>query len=258
MTPPAPPAAVWPRTHVRRLRELYRSAGWPCLDTVEIDLLAAGLLQRDAVRTPDGSWQDTLRVTDAGIAAMAAGVQRNRAAMNAHEALVDLVVRQMQRGGRTAFTQLSLRAPVPAEDGRQRWVLARPDVFSVRHTTVAGYLAPTVHEVKARRADLLGELRPTARSEAKRAAYLAMSSECWYVLGLDARGRPIGTPDEIPAEFGVLQAWAQSHADWRLETLRPAPRRALPHDSGLPFSAWMALARATPAAARHDDSQAKL
>ena len=48
---------------MRRLREVYRSAGWPCLDTIEVDLLAAGLLQRDAIRAPDGSWQDTLRVT---------------------------------------------------------------------------------------------------------------------------------------------------------------------------------------------------
>jgi hypothetical protein len=247
-----------PRAHVRRLRELYRSAGWPCLDTIEVDLLAAGLLQRDAIRAPDGSWQDTLRVTDAGIAAMAAGVQRNRAAFDAHEALVALVVRQMQRGGRTAFTQLSLRAPVPAEEGRPRWVVAKPDVFSVRHTTVAGYLAPTVHEVKARRADLLGELRSSPRTEAKRAAYLAMSSECWYVLGLDARGRPIGTPDEIPNAFGVLQAWRLTSGDWRLEALRPAPRRALPHDSGLPFSAWMALARAIPAAASEDHAQGRL
>ena len=33
------------RAHARRLREVYRSAGWPCLDTLEIELLAAGLLE---------------------------------------------------------------------------------------------------------------------------------------------------------------------------------------------------------------------
>ena len=32
------------RAHARRLRDIYRSAGWPCQDALEIDLLAAGLL----------------------------------------------------------------------------------------------------------------------------------------------------------------------------------------------------------------------
>ena len=31
------------RLHHRRLREIYRSAGWPCCDAIEIELLAAGL-----------------------------------------------------------------------------------------------------------------------------------------------------------------------------------------------------------------------
>ena len=34
------------RFHTKRLREVYRSAGWPFLDTVEIELIAAGLLER--------------------------------------------------------------------------------------------------------------------------------------------------------------------------------------------------------------------
>ena len=33
--------------HKRRLREVYRSAGWPCQDGIEVELLAAGLLQRE-------------------------------------------------------------------------------------------------------------------------------------------------------------------------------------------------------------------
>lgn len=34
------------RSHEQRLRSMYRSAGWPCLDAIEIDLFAAGLLER--------------------------------------------------------------------------------------------------------------------------------------------------------------------------------------------------------------------
>ena len=38
--------------HRRRLREVWRSAGWPCQDLVEVELLAAGWLQR--LRDADG------------------------------------------------------------------------------------------------------------------------------------------------------------------------------------------------------------
>ena len=262
---PPPDTPVLPRTHARRLRELYRSAGWPSLDPVEVDLLAAGLLLRVQAQDALGVLRDALRLSDAGIAALARAQQRNRAAYDQHEALVALVVRQMQRAGRTAFTGLNLRAPVdepPAPDAAdapvRRWVVARPDVFSVRHTTVPAYLVPAVHEVKVRRADLLGELRDTPRTRAKRGAYLAMGSECWYVLGRDAKGREIGDASEIPLAFGVMQAVPGAGGLPRLEVVRPAPRRAMPHDAGLPFAAWLALARAVPEPPTEDDAQGLL
>jgi len=255
--PPVPPIPL-PRPHARRLRELYRSAGWPCLDAIEIDLLAAGLLERVPARDADGTLRENLRLTDAGVAALAVALQRNRAAYDAHEHLVGLVVRQMQRAGRTAFTGLSLRAPVDDAQGLRRWVVARPDVFSVRNTTVASYLVPAVHEVKVRRADLLGELRETPRAQAKRGAYLAMGSECWFVLGRDAKGREIGDASEVPPAFGVMQGSRSAGGVWRLEVVRPAPRRTMPHEAGLPFSAWLALARAMPQPPLEDDAQARL
>ena len=46
--------------HRRRLREVWRSAGWPCQDLLEVELLAAGLLER--VRDAQG--RGTPRVTD--------------------------------------------------------------------------------------------------------------------------------------------------------------------------------------------------
>src|ERR1043166_3130301 len=68
--------------HRRRLREIWRSAGWPCQDMVEVELLAAGWLER--VRHASG--HETLRVTDAGIAVLAETLQRNRSVRDAHEA----------------------------------------------------------------------------------------------------------------------------------------------------------------------------
>lgn len=209
--------------HQRRLREVWRSAGWPCQDLVEVELLAAGLLER--VRHPSG--HETLRVTDAGIAALAATLARNRQRRDDHEQLVERIAREMARAGRIAWRGLGLRARVGTED-EGRWVVAMPDVFSIRHTTVETYLEPVVHEVKVRRADLLADLK---RAD-KRAAYLQLAGECWYVLR-----EGIATPDEIPPECGVLIA-----ACGALEVARPAPRRAM----RLPFGTWMALARATP------------
>jgi len=190
--------------HRRRLREVYRSAGWPCQDAVEVELLALGLLER--VRQPSG--HETVRVTDAGIALLAETLQRNRARRDAHEDLVERVARAMTREGRLAWRGLSLRAKVG-----DAWAMAMPDVFSVRHTTVEAYLAPIVHEVKVNRSDLLSDLR----SPTKRAAYLQLSSECWYVIRAG-----IARPDEIPPECGVLVA-----SDTVLDVARPAPKRAL-------------------------------
>jgi hypothetical protein len=222
--------------HRRRLREIWRSAGWPCQDLVEIELLAAGLLER--VRDADG--RETLRVTDAGIRVLEVTLRRNRAARDAHEALVERVVLEMRRAGRVVWRGLSLRAPLAGDDGATSWAMAMPDVFSIRHTTVEDYVEPVVHEIKVRRADLLSDLRQPN----KRAAYLALSSQCWYVLKAG-----IAVPDEVPADCGVMLAH-----DTALEVARPAPRRAM----RLPFGTWMALARATAEPAPDDDAQGRL
>ncbi len=120
----------------------------------------------------------------------------------------------------------------------------KPDVFSVRHTTVEAYLEPVVHEIKVSRADLLGDLKKPA----KRAAYLGLASACWYVLGQDAKGRPIAAPEEVPAECGVLQLEGE-----HLVVAREAPRRALER---LPFHVWMA--RSGPAIRLDDEAQGAL
>lgn len=241
--PPIETKPVIGKAHARRLRDIYRSAGWPCQDPLEIELLAAGLLDR--VRAPSG--HESLRVTDAGIQLLAATLATNRRAFSAHEALVARVAQDMGRAGRLAWCGLSLRAqvPQPGEDKPLRWCMARPDVFSIRHTSVATYVDPIVHEVKVRRADLLSDLK----NESKRAAYLDLG-ECWYVLGRDARGRCIAEPDEVPAECGVMLAEGE-----RLVVARTAPRRAR---SGLPFGVWMSLAKATPLPAADEPPQALL
>ena len=218
--------------HRRRLREVWRSAGWPCQDMLEVELLHAGLLQR----LRDDQGRESLRVTESGIALLAQTLQTNRALRDAHELLVDRVAREMQRAGRIVWRGLSLRARVG-----EGWAMAMPDVYSIRHTTVEAYVAPIVHEIKVKRADLLSDLR----HEAKRAAYLALSSECWYVIR-----EGIAQPQEIPPPCGVMVA-----GDGGLQVARAALKRPLQMSFGL----WMALARAAPAAhGLDDDAQAWL
>jgi hypothetical protein len=211
--------------HRRRLRAIWRSAGWPSQDLVEVELLDAGWVER----LRDGHGRETLRVTDAGVAVLAATLARNRAARDAHEALIGRVAVAMQRAGRIAWRGLALRVRIGDDAlGTGQWTVARPDLFSVRDTSVEDYLEPVVHEIKVRRSDLLGDLRKPAKGE----AYRQMARECWYVL---AEG--IGDAGDVPDDYGVM-----TERDGVLDVLRPAPRRAL----RLPFATWMALARATP------------
>ena len=249
MTTPADPPATLEsaialtRRHHTRLREVFRSAGWPCQDTLEIELLASGMLER--ITAPSG--HETLRVTDAGMRQLAHTLELNKAARSAHENLVERVALEMGRAGRLVWRGLSLRAQVPsAEPESLEWVMACPDVFSIRNTTVETYLEPIVHEIKVSRADLMGDLKKPA----KRAAYLDMGGECWYVLGQTAKGKPIAQPDEVPPECGVMLCEGS-----RLIVARAAPRRPL---QKLPFHVWMALAKAVPAARGEDGRQAQL
>ena len=223
MLDPSPLASCAPigvgLVHRRRLREIYRSAGWPCQDGIEVELLAAGLVQRE--RGPLG--HETLRLTDAGIAVLAETLAKNRARRDAHEILVERVAREMTRAGRLAWRGLAVRAKVD-----HGWTMAMPDVFSIRHTTVEAYAEPIVHEVKVQRADLLADLRRAC----KRQAYLELGGECWYVIR-----DGIARADEIPPECGVLVA-----SEHGLEVARAAPKRP----ARIGFALWMALARATP------------
>ena len=233
------------RIHTRRLRVIYRSAGWPCLDLIEVELLAAGMVRRVC----GSQGHTTLQVTDAGIALLAATLQSNRKAMSRHEALVEQVAREMTRAGRITWRGLGLRAQLPPllEGGPRRWCMARPDVFSIRNTSVESYLEPIVHEIKVSRADLLGDLKRLD----KRAAYLDLGGECWYVLGCDARGSPIGDASEVPVECGVLLAEGEGET-CRLSVQRSAPRR---QRHQLPFGVWLALAKATPVHGLNDEVQ---
>lgn len=215
------------RQHLRRLRQYFRSAGWPCRDNVELDLLDRGLVRRET-----GHGLETIVVTDAGIALLARLLEHNRHALAEHDALVDRVARWLSSQKRLVFRGVALRARV-----EERWALSKPDVFSLRHVMSSRHLHPAVHEIKVRRADLLCDLKQPA----KRLGYQSYSQSFWYVI---AEG--IADPTEIPADSGVIVATAAM-----LHVVRPAPYRA----AALTTPQWIALARAGADRVDDDDPQ---
>lgn len=201
-----PQAAAPSPTHLKRLRDYWRSAGWPVRDNLELDLLLAGLIA--VHRDPAGT--ETMRVTDAGIAALGAKLAANRAALDAHEALVRQVAAQLQRDGWLTYTGRAFR--VKPED---RWISVRPDVFALRQTLDERRICPRVYEIKVSRADLKSDLRRAA----KRLGYEQVSQQLWYVLPKDV---PTAADlDAIPPSCGVLLAEGT-----RLVEQRRAPLRA--------------------------------
>ena len=261
------------RHHRKRLMDVWRSAGWPCQDGVEIDLMAAGMLERQT----SAEGHTLLRVTDAGIAWLAEARRAGQRRISLHDRMALAFARQqLLPAGRIVWRELSLRAALapdeeppgaaveasaappatlwdeeaatPAAQAAARvWRVARPDLFSVRHTTVPGYLRPMVHEVKASRADLLSDLRHAA----KRRAYQWLCEECHYVF-------PAGVAEarELPGEFGVWLMHGTPDEEGRgarFELVRPARHARCT----LPFDVWMALCRATPLAPA-DDAQPRL
>jgi len=241
------------RHHRARLLQIWRSAGWPCRDGIEIDLLAAQWLCVHT--TPEG--RDTLRLTAAGIEVLADARRRGARELGAHDRLAQKFAEHLMRAGRIVWRELSLRAAIDAPPTGQPvpeqppavptlwqdagtghaapasvWRIARPDLYSVRNTSVEAYLQPMVHEVKATRADLLSDLRHAA----KRQAYQWLCSECHYVFPV-----AVARPEEIPEAFGVWVLHGNLE-DGHFEQLRPARHARCT----LPFAVWLALARATP------------
>jgi hypothetical protein len=246
------------RAHLARLMSIWRSAGWPSRDAIEIDLLAAGWV---AASVSDAG-HETLHLTDAGIGLLSAARLRNQRAASAHDRLAERMAVQLISAGRIAWRELSLLAEVGAPESssptmpaisealwaadeharhgdasaapirKTAWRVARPDVFSIRNTSVEAYLQPMVHEIKVSRADLLSDLRHAA----KRESYQWLSCETYYVFPAG-----LAEPHEIPEPFGIW-ALTGSTDEGALELLRPA--RHTP--CRLPFTAWMALAKAQP------------
>jgi len=141
-----------------------------------------------------------VHVTEKGLVLAAAPPAEASSLLSPHGALVHQVAREMTRNGRIAWCGLRLRVELAQEEGRPRWGVAKPDVFSIRNTSVEGYAQLVVHQVIVDRADLVTCLaEPDAQT-----VYRELGGECWYVLGQDELGNATAGPEEVPDEYGVL------------------------------------------------------
>src|SRR5687768_2010996 len=94
------------RVHLSRLMQIWRSAGWPAQDAVELDLLGANLIAMSIAKTG----HQTLRLTDAGITELAAARERDRRIRSKHDRLAQRVGQHLIASGRIVWRELSLRA----------------------------------------------------------------------------------------------------------------------------------------------------
>lgn len=207
----APPPGI-SRSHLKRLKIYYRSAGWPVKDNLEIDLIVAGLAERRI----DPSGHEAIYVTDAGIQALAGLLSTNRAAFDAHEALVAKVVEYLQQRGWITFTGRSFKVK-PEE----KWITVRPDVFALPKTLDERRIVPCVYEVKVSRADLRSELRKGT----KRLGYEAISRRMYYVMPEEIANEALLA--EIPASCGVLLQREGSLFEHRLANERNVELRPI-------------------------------
>lgn len=247
----APPIAPRP-VHLTRLMALWRSAGWPCRDGIELDLIAAGWVESRR----DETGRETLRVTEAGLDILQHARRRRARSASLHDRLAARMCLELHRQGRIVWRELALRTPVTngtetastliecgvlpgleaapasASAGKRSWRSARPDLFSIRNSSLEAAVHPVIHEIKASRADLLADLRDAGKGE----AYRSVSSETYYVYP-----EGIAEADEIPPDCGVWTLCGTPE-DGRLALVRPA--RFAPRTMTFPL--WMALAKAAP------------
>jgi hypothetical protein len=266
--------------------KIWRSAGWPSRDPIDIELLAAGWVSL----VGDHPSQECLRLTDAGIALLAQSRQANRRAASAHDRLALRMADLLTESGRLVWRELSLRTQVereapalPLSTAQQGATTSHfmaneglwadeAEVAEPTHGVEGGPKAarPSPLQWRLARPDLFSVRRTSnpaylhpqvhevkvsradlfsdLRHKAKRASYQWLCSECHYVF-------PAGMaePRELPTELGV---WV-IHGDidtGQLELLRPA--RHAP--CTLPFDVWMALAKATPVQRPLERTQAEL
>jgi len=148
-------------------------------------------------------------ITQAGIVALQAQVEANRARCAPHHDLGATLATWLSRNGRACWTNIELKVR-----NAESLQIVRPDVFSINATLDPARIDAAVHEVKISRSDFLADIAKPS----KRAGYAAISEKFYYVA-------PEGLlrPEEMPEKAGLLLA----RGDDFVVARRPKKRRVV-------------------------------
>jgi hypothetical protein len=94
------------RTHLVRLMKIYRSAGWPSRDALEIDLVGADLIRVSVANTG----HETVCLTDAGVKVLVEARRHDGRSSTSHDRLAQRMAQHLMASGRVVWRELSFRA----------------------------------------------------------------------------------------------------------------------------------------------------
>jgi hypothetical protein len=269
--------------------KLWRSAGWPSRDPIDIELLAAGWVSL----VGEHPAQECLRLTDAGIAVLAQSRQDNRRAASAHDRLALRMADLLTESGRLVWRELSLRSQVelapptlPAlashtggqggqggQTEAHRHFMVSEGLWAEESEAVAGrpQAAPKPPvQWRLARPDLFSVRRTSNPAYLQPLVHEVKVSRADLFSDLRHKAKrasyqwlccechyvfPAGMaePRELPEELGVWVIHGGIDTG-QLELLRPA--RHAP--CTIPFDVWMAMAKATPVQRPLERTQAEL
>jgi hypothetical protein len=188
-----PPATDLTARHLRVLRNVWsrgRAVALAELGGVELDLIAAGLLEQ----VHGGGYGPSVRATDKAVAVLAAHRQKVRAGQQPHHDLAGRLAHHLQTKGFLTWSNVEFAHPNRRASAVD-WGTVRPDVFACWPSLQVRSAKPAIYEVKVSRADFLADVAKPL----KRKAYADLAQAVYYCC-------PDGmiAPAEVPDGFGLL------------------------------------------------------
>ena len=188
--------------HVQRLRFIF-SKGRPIQSThlsqFDLDLCAWGLLANPS-READGlGYTGTLAITESGVAALKAALDRRRAVCDVHPSLGGRLAHWLREArGRMTWENATFHRDWKARcdlDDIDGWSEARLDVVAAAITPTARLADLAAYEVKVSITDFKADLAKPSKVQASR----DIAQSAWYCT-------PDGliSPTMLPSDFGLI------------------------------------------------------
>lgn len=173
-------------------------------DAVDLTLIAAGFLDYSRQVTGPARALASLHLTRKGMAFVARNFLATKARRAPHEMLIDEAMEYVRSLNRLVWKNIEFQ---PLSGASSTYAVGpkvytslhrqatRPDLFSIVSTLDPEKAAPTVHEIKVRREDLLDDIK---RHE-KRGGYFLIAERVIYVAP-----EGVAIKSDIPEECGLI------------------------------------------------------